>query len=337
MISRKGFPGWKRKEMRKMRTMLKKALALLLTLVLALPCAAFAEEWAVYEDDSDAMWDNAQWAELNEILYNDETGATLPDSYSVTVNNLSVTEGLNEDVMNILLLGVDDKVLHGRTDAMLVLSVNVKNGSAKLISIDRDTYVCLPQIGRWNRVNTAYVFGGTDLAMKTVNELLGLNITHYAVVDFNGFAAIIDLLGGVDISLSGGEAKEISVTKPVGTGMQTLNGAQALAYARIRSVDSTFGRNLLITLLNKVIATNGLSQILDLVEAMLPYLATNLTTNELINLIFNVLPYYQEMGVYSYPADGEWQYWTTPSGASVVTVQSPDSAAANVRAFIYGE
>lgn len=329
------------KGMISMRTTIQKALALVLALMMVVPFAC-AEEWAVYEDDSNAMWDNAQWAELNKILYNEDADAEISADFSVKVDDLSAAKDLNEDVMNILLLGVDTNAESGRTDAILVLSVNVKTGATKLISIDRDTYVNLPVISRWNRVNTAYVFGGPNLAMKTVNELLGLNITHYAMVNFRGFAKVIDLLGGVDITLGGGEAKEISATKSVGTGLQTLNGDQALAYVRIRSVDSTFGRsarhrNLLITLLNKVVATNGLSQILDLVEAMLPYIETNLTTDELISLIFNVLPYYKEMAVYSYPADGEWQYWTTPTGASVVTLNNKNTSAENVRNFIYGE
>ena len=304
----------------------------------------FAEsEWAVYEDANDAMWSSQQWAELNAILYDEDEAASISAANAVVVdkNDLSVAQGLDSEVMNILLLGVDAASNNGRTDAMLVLSVS-PNGDVKLTSIDRDTYVNLPVIKRWNRVNTAYVFGGANLAMKTVNELLGLNIERYAAVNFNGFKKIVDMLGGVEINLGAGEAQEISVTKSVGTGLQTLNGDQALAYVRIRSVDSTFGRsarhrNFLITMLNKIVKTRTLTQILQVVEEILPYLETNLTTEEVMNLVFNVLPYYEDTQVYSYPADGEWRYMTTATGASVVAVDRPEPAAEAVRKFIYGK
>ena len=319
-------------------------LALLMVFLQIGPCAA--DSWEVTDDEWDAAWSDEQWSDLDALLSDESSAADIDLEYTVQVarNDLSVQEGLDEDVMNILLLGVDNagsERIDGRSDAILVLSVNKKDGTVKLASIARDLYVQLPVIGYTNRINTAYVFGGANLAMKTVNALFGLNIERYVTINFSGFKSVVDLLGGVELELSPGEAAEISRASTfVGAGKHQLDGAQCLAYVRIRSVDSIFGRGerhriFLTAMLNKVRSGNGLSQILEVAETLLPYMDTNMTTQELMTMIFNVLPYVNDVATYSSPETGDFKYETTASGASVVTADIP-SIASKLRAFIYG-
>ncbi len=322
------------------------SLVVVLLLVLSQTCACASDAWEVTDDDWDAAWSDEQWNDLDQILSDESNAANIGLEYTVQVarNDLSVQEGLDENVMNILLCGVDNagsERIDGRSDALLILSVNQKEGTVKLASIARDLYVQLPVIGYTNRINTAYVFGGANLAMKTVNSLFGLNIERYVTVNFTGFKAVVDRLGGVELELSGGEAAEISRASTfVGSGKHLLDGAQCLAYVRIRSVDSIFGRGerhriFLTAMLDKVRSGNGLSQILEVAETLLPYMDTNMTTQELMTLIFNVLPHVNDVVPYSMPETGDYRYEITATGASVVTADIP-TIASKLRAFIYG-
>ena len=326
----------------------KKIISLMLALLLVCTgaCAFATDAWEVTEDDWDAAWSDEQWNDLDALLSDEENAAVISQQYSVQVarNDLSVREGLDASVMNILLCGVDNagnERIEGRSDALLILSVNTREGTAKLSSVARDLYVQLPVIGYTNRINTAYVFGGANLLMKTMNSLFGLNIERYVTVNFSGFKAIVDKLGGVELELSEGEAAEISRASTfVGAGRHLLNGEQCLAYVRIRSIDSIFGRGerhriFLAAMLDKVRSSNGLSQILELAEALLPNMDTNMTAEELMTLIFNVLPHVGSIETYSAPETGDYRYETTASGASVVTADIA-LVGSKLRTFIYG-
>ena len=317
------------------------ALIVCVMMLVSLMLPALAETPQLSEDELN---------ELNELLAVDEDDY-VPD-YRIAFNedDLSVTEGLDETWMNILLMGVDNAGadrINGRTDAMMILSVNTVTGESKLASIVRDLYVELPETTpvRKNRINTAYVFGGPKYAMKTVNATLGLNITRYCTVNFRGFEKIVDKLGGVDIEITAGEANQITKTSKQfvrGDQVAHLNGKQALAYARIRKLDNNFGRNerqrkFLIAMLQKVLSENDVSQIFSLAEEVLKNMETNLSAADLINLIFDVLPNITDMDTYSCPRDGEYTYFTTESGAAVVLANDMNEVAASLKAFIYGE
>lgn len=170
--------------------------------------------------------------------------------------------------VHVLLVGVDvDSVGTSRSDTMIIASV--KRGVIKLTSLMRDTGVTIPGRSGTHRLNAAYAYGGIDLLLKTINVNFGLNITRYAMVDYDSFPKIIDKLGGVTLTVTDAEANEINrnvggllymdVQKgnmPYDEGKQLyeserlskggedlrLDGLQALGYARIRSLDSDYGR-----------------------------------------------------------------------------------------------
>lgn len=240
----------------------------------------------------------------------------------VSVDDLSITAGLDESWMNILLLGSDARLTDesSRTDTMIICSVNTKTGAVKLTSIMRDMAVDFDEIGEYNgtyRINAANYFGGPELAMKTVNECFGMNIQYYAMVDFTSFSIIAQKLGGIEITISQEEMEEINKnalkqakiaykagideTELLETnvwletyGENThLNGRQALAYARIRKIDSDFSRaerqrTVLIALLEKI-KTRNMQEIMGLATTLFSYMHTNLSVDKLLSLAPTVL------------------------------------------------
>lgn len=171
--------------------------------------------------------------------------------------NLALTDGLPLNRVNVLLLGTDD-LRDGaqRSDAVLIASVGY--GKFKLTSVMRDTLVDIPDHGK-NKLNAAYAYGGPELVMRTLNQNFGLNIMHYAQVDYVALVKLIDAIGGVDITITDAERERINATMlearkvfaPLGYAAREvtqygenihLDGLQASSYARIRKIDSDYAR-----------------------------------------------------------------------------------------------
>ncbi len=161
--------------------------------------------------------------------------------------------------VNILLMGIDRRPgepFISRTDSMMIVSIDPVGKSASILSVPRDLYVVIPGRGR-DRINTAFVYGavgnnpagGAALAMQTVEYNLGVPINHYVLVDFSAVVQGIDTLGGIDINVP------FTINDPtypdmyygydplyIPAGLQHMDGALALKYARTRHVDNDFGR-----------------------------------------------------------------------------------------------
>lgn len=122
-------------------------------------------------------------------------------------------DGLYHDdqVMNILLLGVDDYQANdvGRSDSMLLVSIDKRNQKIKVTSFMRDMYLSIPGYAN-NRINVAYSLGGAPLLVKTIEKNFGVGIDKYVIIDFEAFPSIIEALGGIEVTLSEGEADEIN-------------------------------------------------------------------------------------------------------------------------------
>ena len=185
-------------------------------------------------------------------------------------------------------------------------------------------------------------FGGPYLAIKKVNETLKMNVTRYCSINFKGFSAIVDQLDGVDIQLTGGEAEEIgkSADYPARDqdGVAHLNGAQALAYCRIRNLDNNFGRSnrqrkFLEAMMDKVMRSNSLDGILGLVEKTMAYLDTNLSAGDVMALIFAVATQYQGLEMNSVPGNGEFTYQVIRE--MDVVVADAEKMTASLHSFIY--
>ena len=152
--------------------MMKKWMSLLIALMLLLTMAVAA----VAEEES--AWTEEELAAMDAALNDDNSLIELQDTFRIHVEDgdWSVTEDLDKDIMNILLLGTDSAGMlnTGRTDAMIICSINMRTGETKLSSIVRDLYVDIPYMKLKNRINTANSFGGPNMAIKCVNEALGI-------------------------------------------------------------------------------------------------------------------------------------------------------------------
>ena len=234
----------------------------------------------------------------------------------VQVEDLSIKEGLPEEWLNVLLLGTDERVLSesARTDAMMICSINLQTGQVKLTSIMRDLAVEFKDIGKYSgtyRINAANYFGGSKLAMKTVNELFDMNIQYYVMVNFFGFGKIAQTLGGVEVDSSEAEMKKINedivkqykmaylagVTdfdpeqkylEEYGQNVH-LNGNQTLAYARIRHLDggdytrTTRQQTVLKKLLGKV-KKLGMMEMLQLGTDLFSMIKTNMEWEDIFKI-----------------------------------------------------
>lgn len=260
-------------------------------------------------------------------------------------NDLSLTDGLPGNRINILLLGTD--VLNQdsqRSDAMIIATIGYK--TLKLTSILRDTVVDIPGHGS-GKLNSAYAYGGPELVMKTLNSNFKLNIMHYIAVDFVALVKIVDAIGGVDIDISEAEMQHINknvylarrVFLPLGYtatelaeyGENThLNGLRALGYARIRKIDSDFmrtsrQRTLLKAMLMKI-RDNLWNPVMlyNLGEALLTSLNTNMSVVHLISLGEKAL-FAEDIKQMRLPADN-----TFHDNGSTLTISDMN---ANIKAF----
>ena len=167
----------------------------------------------------------------------------------VTVFTIGLTAGAQEKTdedMNILLIGTDhrDDSWNGNSDTMILVTIREDCGSIMMTSFMRDLYADIPGCGV-HKLNYAFAAGGAEKLMETLEDNYDLSIDHYAVVDFESMAEIVDIVGGVDMTISDGECKwlngylnsmEAWEDYLPGGGSYTLNGNQAVAYARIRYV-----------------------------------------------------------------------------------------------------
>lgn len=202
-------------------------------------------------------------------------------------------------IKNIAFFGVDsrDHDYIGRSDAILVASVNGNTGQIKLISIARDTYVAIAGHGK-TRINHAYAYGGAELAIQTINENFGLDITDYVTVNFDSLAEIIDAFGGIELEISEAEREQINAYLLSGeplrqSGLVQLNGPQAVSYSRIRKIDSdtmraSRQREVLAALFDKALEINPLSYP-SYVRKFAPMVETSLSNEEILKMATVVL------------------------------------------------
>lgn len=210
-------------------------------------------------------------------------------------------------ITNILLFGDDRRTTseNGRSDSMMILSLNESEKKVKLVSIMRDMYVTVEGHGQ-TKLTHAYSYGGAQLAIKTINQNLQLDIRNYVKVDFAGLEKIVDLLGGVEINIKPAEIagntedlnyyiKELSKLENVTpqyittAGTHNLNGIQAVAYSRIRYVgnndfERTERQRTVLTKLLEKIKAKGASAFPSVMTAILPYIETSLDKSEILSL-----------------------------------------------------
>ena len=158
---------------------------------------------------------------------------------------------VSEDyVYNYLIFGIEEIGGAKNTDAMMIGSINTRDGKIKLTSLLRDSYVEIPGY-KMNKLNSAYSRGGVNLLIETIEKNYKIQIDGYASVNFQAFENLVDLLGGVEIELGKEEANYLNKTnyiskksnRNVKPGVNKMNGNQVMGYVRVRKVKTLGGAN----------------------------------------------------------------------------------------------
>jgi len=257
------------------------------------------------------------------------------------------------DIENILVFGVDARGSSNvvcRADSLIVLTIDRKHNCIKLISIMRDSQVDIAGRSQPDRINAAYAYGGVGLLINTINETFDLDIQRFAMFDFWSASSLIDSLGGVDVSVTSKEIPYLNssleemnyltgrteemVSK---AGKQHLSGMQAIAWARIRQLDSDYRRTsrqrtVITALINKY-STASLSSLVALTNGGLSAFETNMNHTDMLRLAFNSLPASAEIFEYRVPEDGLYKVNPDPW----MMVINLDKQVPALHEFIYGE
>ncbi|ANU13967.1 LytR family transcriptional regulator [Planococcus halocryophilus] len=193
-----------------------------------------------------------------------------------------------QDPFSVLLLGVDEREDdRGRSDTMVVMTVNPADESTKMVSIPRDTYTEIVGRGTTDKINHAYAFGGIEMSMATVENLLDIPIDYVLQVNMEGFQDIVDAVGGVEVNntLAFDEFKE---------GTIELDGEEALGYVRMRKQDpeGDFGRQnrqkqVIQGIMKKGASVNSLLNYKSIFTALGDNVRTNMTFDEMMDVQSN--------------------------------------------------
>lgn len=241
-----------------------------------------------------------------------------------------------------MLIGTDGRTAedHGRSDSMVLLSINYKSSTITMTSFMRDMYVSIPEYYN-DKLNASYSHGGASLLLDTIEDNFNISIDDCIVVDFSSFIKIVDAIGGVDITVSDNEATAINdiliseVNSIAGDernsdlltsgGEYLLNGKQALSYSRIRYVgnadfERTQRQRTVIDAIIKRVKTPNLFRVFNFANTTASQITTNINALEMYGLSLQV-PYLLTFDLVQQriPADDTW-YYDDIDGQSVIVV-----------------
>ena len=288
-------------------------------------------------------------------------------------SELGFEEVIDKNVMNIALFGIDSRSsgFKGNSDSIMVLSLNFDKKEVKIVSIMRDSLVKIDKKGKttYNKINSAYAYGGPELAIKTINENFGLDISEYATVNFEGMMDIIDAVGGIDAELTSKEVVSASKNVYLLNGLITdicsrigedpkkhyiltpgkhhLNGIQAVAYSRIRKAPNVWGTNndygrtdrqryVMEQLFNKAVTLNKANYI-KLAKSLIPCSETSLSYSDIIGLATGILlksPTFQQSRI---PLDQYQMSTPNISGVGSCVYYDLNYASKVLHAFLYDD
>lgn len=262
---------------------------------------------------------------VNRVNYNEKE-----ENNYVSADSLQKSSS----VKNILLLGVDarsgEEGSQTRSDTMMLVSLDKKHHCIKLTSFLRDSWVYIPSLGYSQRLNAACSSGGYQGVVDAVEYNFGIAVDGYAVVDFEMFKVLVDSIGGVEVEVTEAEAKEVTGhpkrygNVKLDAGKYKLTGEQALAYCRIRKIDTDFvrterQRTVMSAILSGVKKSNP-AALLNAIYKSAPYVETDLTKGEIMSAASSAMLCIgggiQQTKV---PFDGTWEY-ATIKGNSVISM-----------------
>lgn len=272
----------------------------------------------------------------------------------IFVNEEIAEMDFGDGYTNFVLFGGDSRTgeVNGsiNTDAIIIVSLNNETKEVKLVSVYRDTLMDLTT-GSIQKCNSAYSSGGAVRAINMLNMNLDLNIKKYVTVDFGAVADVIDMLGGIEVEISEKEMtamnkyiketakaagkKAVLIEEP---GLQTLDGVQATTYARIRKgVGDDYARTerqrLVIKLVFEKVLKSNWGTINSIIDEVLPSIATNFTTSEIIMYAKN-FAYYDISDSTGFPFEKDSK--TVPGRGSCVYATTLQSNVVELHEFLFG-
>ncbi|WP_196000526.1 LCP family protein [Clostridium sp. 1001271B_151109_B4] len=209
-----------------------------------------------------------------------------------------------DGITNVLLLGTDARTLDeaARADSIIIATLDNNNKNIRLTSLFRDTLVNIPGHGE-GKLNAALAYGGPELLIETIKNTYGISLDKYIIINFWGFEAIIDQMGGLEFDVEEYMLEELNkyIGESTGgndcpvteAGVQVLNGKQALSYARIRKgVGDEYARTdrqreVLVKVAEKLKETKP-SKYLGIMNSMLDYIKTNIDPLEALNMAYTI-------------------------------------------------
>ena len=259
------------------------------------------------------------WQALNKIEKADPSSSKL-DAADLNINEDELEEETIEIMKgyeDVALFGVDNyfngHADSGNSDVIMVASINNDTKEVKLVSVYRDTFldtdIQTADSPNFHKANRAFAIGGAEQSIRMLNASLDLDIEHFITVDFKVVTDVVNMLGGVEVEVDSAELKYINhhidtTAKATGdtpvhlttTGLQTLNGTQATAYARIRSTaGSDFARaerqREVITQIVKKAKKTDLPTINKIIDQVFPEICTNYTSTDIIRLAASMFNY----------------------------------------------
>ncbi len=240
-------------------------------------------------------------------------------------NNLEYAK--DKGVYNVLVIGGDSRKASeaGRSDTMILISINKDKKQVVMTSFLRDIYLEIPDHGS-NRLNAAYAYGGEELLIRTIEDNFKVDIDSYVAIDFYAFIDAVDAIGGIDLDISEEEIpiineyiKEMNYLNGMAEGdgllaepgNYVLNGKQTLGYVRNRYIGTDFARtNRQRIVLQKIfekVKESSLIEIKALLDEVLPQITTSIPESKMISLLF-ALPVYKNYDIepWSVPVEGSY-------------------------------
>ena len=267
---------------------------LILFLILAAGAALFVNSKLSLIDYSDGSLENPAPAEESgeEDLSVDLTGLEMKEPPALPQGEATA----DDNILNVLILGTDERTVDfssARADAIILLSLDLKENTAKLVSLERGMGVPILEgeyEGEYDWLTHCFRYGGASLMLKEVQTCFNVDVEHYVRVNFTSVENIVDLLGGIDVELSYKEASYLnSASLGLREGVNHLNGEAALAYARLRAIDSDWTRikrqRTVIQACMNSIKGADVKTLNSLCDAILPYVQTNFTKLEILRLM----------------------------------------------------
>lgn len=233
----------------------------------------------------------------------------------------------NPEYSNILIMGIDSRGEEkSRTDTMMLLSHNKKTDEVKLTSFMRDIYADIPGYQSY-KLNTAYYLGGADLLAETLRSMFGVEIHHYALVDFSNFEQMVDIAApdGVEIDVEKDMSELIGVS--LEQGVHDLNGKELLGYARFRADnEGDFGRvrrqqQVLAAMKDELISPSAIPHYPKLAGAVRGYVQTDVSTADQVKLAVQLaLKGGGDMERLTVPVEGSYSYGSYAHAGSVLDI-----------------